>query len=215
MSQIAVSIHDVEPATFDRCALIRDWLDDHGIVKATLLVIPASDMHPFHDRSPELAEWLAERVGGGDCVAQHGFQHRRPGRHGAAEFRGLDDADAKRAVDAGHRVLHLAGVEPRGFVAPAFAYTAALQRVLAARFDWWASLSRLWRDQGRRSLFAPALTFGSPLLVRAGALLAGPLLRLDLHPSDLDHPARIGAIEAVLRGAGDRQPVTYDEVAAA
>ncbi|MEA2286646.1 MAG: hypothetical protein QOJ21_2689, partial [Solirubrobacteraceae bacterium] len=68
MSQIAVSIHDVEPATFDRCALIRDWLCDHGIDKATLLVIPASDLHPFHDRSPGLAEWLAERVGEGDCV---------------------------------------------------------------------------------------------------------------------------------------------------
>ncbi|HEX6388447.1 MAG TPA: DUF2334 domain-containing protein [Solirubrobacteraceae bacterium] len=213
MTQIAVSIHDVEPATFDRCALIRDWLDDHGIDKATLLVIPASDMHPFHDRSPELAAWLAERVGGGDCVAQHGFQGR--GRAGGAEFRGLDAAEARRAVDAGHRVLHLAGVEPRGFVAPAFAYTAALQRVLALRFDWWASLRRLWSDHGRQSLFVPALSFGSPLFVRAGALFAGPLLRLELHPGDLDHPGRIGAIEAVLRRARDREPVTYDEVAAA
>jgi predicted deacetylase len=215
MSRIAVSIHDVEPATFDRCALIRDWLDDHGIGKATLLVIPASDLHPFHDRSPALAEWLAERVRGGDCVAQHGFQHRRPGRPGVGEFVGLGDDDARRAVEAGHRVLHLAGVEPRGFVAPAFAYTAALQRVLAPRFQWWASLSRLWSDQGKRSLFSPALTFGSPLLVRAGGLFAGPLLRLDLHPGDLDHPARIGAVESVLRGAHARMPVTYDEVAAA
>ncbi len=210
MSDIAVSIHDVEPATFDRCALIRDWLDDHGIDKATLLVIPARDMHPFQDRRPELAEWLAERVQLGDCVAQHGFQHRT----GRAEFAGLDDAETKRVVDAGHRLLHLAGVEPRGFVAPAFAYTDALRRVLAARYDWWASLSRLWRDHGRQSLFAPALTFGSPLLVRAGGLLAGPLLRLDLHPTDLDHPARIGAIESVLKRAQRRTPVTYDEVAA-
>jgi hypothetical protein len=25
---VAVAIHDIEPATFERCALIRDWLDD-------------------------------------------------------------------------------------------------------------------------------------------------------------------------------------------
>jgi predicted deacetylase len=223
MSDIAVSIHDVEPATFERCALIRDWLTDHGIDKATLLVIPASDLHPFHDRSPELAGWLAERVDDGDCVAQHGFQHRRPGRPGVGEFVGLDDNEARRAIDAGHRVLHLAGVEARGFVAPAFAYTDALQRVLATRFTWWASFSRLWSDHGQHSAFVPTLTFGtssalkraaSPLLVRAGGLLAGPLLRLDLHPADLDHPAHIGAVEAVLRSAQRRTPVTYDEVAA-
>ena len=46
---IAVSLHDVEPATFERCALIRDWLDDLGVDRVTLLVIPAPDLHPFHD----------------------------------------------------------------------------------------------------------------------------------------------------------------------
>ena len=41
---IAVALHDVEPATFERCALIRDWLSDHGVARATLLVIPAPDL---------------------------------------------------------------------------------------------------------------------------------------------------------------------------
>ena len=43
---IAVALHDIEPATFERCALIRDWLDDHGVDRVTLLVIPARDLHP-------------------------------------------------------------------------------------------------------------------------------------------------------------------------
>lgn len=233
---IAVAIHDVEPATYERCALIRDWLDDHGIDLVTLLVIPASDLHPFHDRSPELAEWLAERVRAGDRVAQHGFQHRQvrhaasPARQamarlqggGAAEFVGLDAGETRRAVDAGRRVLHLAGIDARGFVAPAYAYTAVLQRTLSTSFDWWAGLSRLWSDHGRRSAFAPALTLGtssavkrltSPSLVRAGALLSGPVLRLDLHPADLDHPRHMGAVESVLRRAGRRIAVTYDDLA--
>ena len=73
---IAVALHDVEPATFERCALIRDWLDDHGIERVTLLVIPAPDLHPFHDRRPEMVQWLAECAARGDAIAQHGFQHR-------------------------------------------------------------------------------------------------------------------------------------------
>ncbi len=58
---IAVALHDVEPATFERCARIRDWLDDHGVDRVTLLVIPARDLHPLGERSPEMIQWLAER----------------------------------------------------------------------------------------------------------------------------------------------------------
>ena len=32
---IAVAIHDVEPATWERCALIRDWLADHAYETAS------------------------------------------------------------------------------------------------------------------------------------------------------------------------------------
>ena len=224
---IAVAVHDVEPATFERCALIRDWLDDHGIERVTLLVIPAPDLHPFHDRRPEMVEWLGECTARGDAIAQHGFQHRRPTNaprraNPAAEFVGLDLDETRRAVEAGRRVLRLAGVQPRGFVAPAYAYTDALRETLAASFDWWASLVRV--HVAGRPTVAPALTLGtssalkrltSPWLVRAGALGAGSLLRLDLHPADLDHPRHIGAVEGVLKRARRhvREAVTYDDLA--
>lgn len=153
---IAVALHQIEPATFERAALIRDWLDDHGVARVTLLVIPARDLHPLGERSPEMVQWLLERRRMGDAIAQHGFQHarlRRPdwpqrvltpsrGARGgrSAEFVGLDDPDTRRAVEAGWRLMKLAGVEPDGFVAPAYAYTPALRRALSARFRWWASL---------------------------------------------------------------------------
>jgi len=230
---LAVALHDVEPATFERCALIRDWLDDLGVDRITLLVIPAADLHPVGDRSPELTAWLAHRARRGDEIAQHGFRHlqlrsasvprqlvaRAQGAR-AAEFVGLGDADTRRVVDAGRRVLRLAGLDVRGFVAPAYAYTPALRATLAERFAWWAGLVQL--HAGDRVRLAPAVGLGtsgplkraaSPALLRLGAALAGGTLRLDLHPADLDHPRHVLALERVLRAGRRRTAVTLHELA--
>jgi predicted deacetylase len=210
--RIAVAIHDVEPATFERCALIRDWLDDHGVDRATLLVIPAPGLHPFFQRRPDLAAWLLDCRDRGDAIAQHGFLHRGAGRRPAAEFARLDAGQTQASIAAGRRVLALAGVEPRGFVAPAYAYTPALRRELAAGFDWWATVLRLvGRD---RAALAPVLSLRRPpLAVRAAALASGRLLRLDLHPADFDRPRHVLALESVLRASRRRTAVTYDDLA--
>ncbi len=153
----------------------------------------------------------------------------------AAEFAGLDGGETRRAVDAGWRVLKLAGIEPDGFVAPAYAYTQALRRVLPQKFRWWAGLLRLHRTSANpdgdpqrllepASGLAPAWGMGtssplqralSPSLIRAGSLLCGGTLRLDLHPADLQHPRHMMALEWVLdRAGGRREAITYDELAA-
>jgi predicted deacetylase len=266
---IAVALHDIEPATFERCALIRDWLDDHGVDHATLLVIPARDLHPLAERSPEMVSWLIKRERGGDAIAQHGFQHlRSPLSRGPyealrtfnvdheSEFVGLDARETRRAVDAGWRLMKLAGIEPRGFVAPGYAYTPALRRTLGERFHWWAALLGLHRvhpastrnaaiqacgapilraaapsaptgDErlSARDLLGPPIALSStgrlrrtlsPVLLRAGALLSGATLRLDLHPSDLDDPNHMLALEWVLkRSTRTREAVTYEQLALA
>jgi predicted deacetylase len=240
---IAVALHDIEPATFERCALIRDWLSDHGVDRVTLLVIPARDLHPLGERSPEMTSWLAERRDAGDSIAQHGFQHERTRRQAlspqallrsptrrAGEFVGLDIDETQRAVNAGWRVLKLAGIEPDGFVAPAYAYTPALRSVLPRHFRWWAGLLGVHRrahapEQERARLLSPAWGMGtdswlerafSPALLRAGGLLCGSTLRLDLHPADLQHPRHMIALDRVLaRAASRRKAITYDELATA
>jgi predicted deacetylase len=246
---IAVALHGIEPATFEPCALIRDWLEDHGVDRVTLLVIPARDLHPVGERSPEMVRWLSERRSAGDSIAQHGFQHTRM-HHGASprrllaqahgrqpgEFVGLDAQETRRAVHAGWRVLKLAGIEPDGFVAPAYSYTTALRQALALRFRWWAGLLQVHRAPsqlqageheraGHERQLAPAWSLAtsgrlgrmlSPSLLRAGSLLPTNTLRLDLHPADLRHPRHMMAVEWVLgRAAPHRTAVTYRELAGA
>ena len=227
---LAVALHDVQPATFERSALIRDWLYDLGVDKVTLLVIPAPELHPFFQRSPELAAWLLDRRDGGDAIAMHGLQHRRTRRPHplarpvrefqggeATEFPGLDEDATVACLDAGRRVLEIAGVPPRGFVAPGGAFTGALREHLEGRFDWWGTLLGVHP----RTSIAPALCLGtstkfqratSPALLRAAAALSGKLLRVDLHPADFEHPSHVHAVEAVLRRAHRRTAVTYDDL---
>jgi predicted deacetylase len=236
---IAVALHGIEPATFERCAMMRDWLSDHDIDRVTLLVIPARDLHPVGERAPEMVLWLSERRRAGDSIAQHGFQHvchRRtsasremlarayPQRSG--EFVGLDSSETRAAVNAGWRVLKLAGIEPDGFVAPSYAYTAALRETLSRRFRWWASLLRVHDIAtpvlGAREPLLPAFSLFSagplsrilsPPLVRLAAVLPSANLRLDLHPADLRHPRHMMALEWVLQHAHERLPITYAELA--
>jgi uncharacterized protein len=242
---IAVAVHGIEPATYERCAVIRDWLEDHGVGRVTLLVIPARDLHPVGERAPEMVDWLSERRRAGDSIAQHGFQHVRarptasarqrltiaPG-HRSGEFVGLDREETRRAVNAGWRVLKLAGIEPDGFIAPAYAYTTALRQMLAQRFSWWAGLLRVHRTQDALAMctsiershggLAPAWSlasggpFGrlvSPPLLRIGSMLPTSTLRLDIHPEDLGHPHHMMALEWVLGRVGSRRAVTYRELA--
>jgi predicted deacetylase len=235
---LAVALHDIEPATFERAALIRDWLEDLGVDRVTLLVIPAADMHPLSDRRPEVATWLLERAGRGDAIAQHGFHHlqsRQPRwpphpRHAAArespEFVGLDGLATARALDAGRRILKLAGIEPRGFVAPAYAYTPQLRESLRTRFAWWAGAWGLHPTgtHARAHLLAPPIGLAaagplrralSPSLLRASGRVAGQTLRVDLHPLDLASTSHMLALEDVIRRAGaSRTCVTYDDLAA-
>jgi predicted deacetylase len=252
---IAVALHDIEPATFERCALLREWLDDRGVDRVTLLVIPARDLHPLGERSPEMVGWLSARRRAGDSIAQHGFRHEQlrrgelsrqtlahtHGRRAAAEFVGLDGEETRRAVNAGWRLLKLAGVEPDGFVAPAYAYTPALRRALAPKFRWWAGLLRLHGtpaphgapadlhedidEPSSPTWLAPTWSLASdnplrrplsPSLIRIGSMLSAHTLRLDLYPSDLQHRRQLRALEQALgRGGRQRQAITYDEITAA
>lgn len=230
---LAVAMHDVEPRSLRRSREIRDWLLERGVEQVTLLVIPAADLHPIGPRCPALVAWLGERVAGGDTVGQHGLSHRAAGRATwprsvlaswqggrAAEFPGLDPDETRQRVAVGLGMLRELGLDPRGFVAPGYAYTPALRRTLRGSFRWFADLfGVVSRSAGR--IRAPALCLGSstsfkraasPLAVLAAARAGSRLMRIDIHPADFDQPRHIETLEALLRLARGRRVITYDAV---
>jgi predicted deacetylase len=231
---VAVALHDVEPRSFARVREIRRWLSERGIECSTLLVIPAADLHPIGARAPELAAWLRERVACGDCVAQHGLAHKaaavapwprsliaswQGGR--ATEFPGLGAQETARRVHTGRRLLYELELDPRGFVAPGYAYTRALRGVLADSFDWFADTRRI--STRSKVIRSRALCLGSstplkrrlsPPLVRTAGRNVGEVMRIDVHPADFDLPGHVATLESLLARAGSRRVVTYDELLA-
>jgi predicted deacetylase len=231
---LAVAVHDVEPRSFARAREIRSWLSDRDVERVSLLVIPAADLHPIGARAPELAAWLRGRVAAGDVVAQHGLVHRASGTPpwprsalatwqggAAAEFPGLSRDDAARRVATGRRLLCEIELDPRGFVAPGYAYTRALRAVLAESHEWFADIRAVRSREG--DVYARALCLGSstmikrtlsPPLIRAAARTTGEVMRVDIHPADFDQPSHVATLERVLEQAREegRTAVTYDDL---
>jgi predicted deacetylase len=230
---LAVALHDVEPRSFARCRAIREWLAERGVGRITLLVIPAPDLHPIGARTPALASWLRGCVACGDAVAQHGLAHKagaapiwprsllaRWQGGPAAEFPGLDREAAALRVTTGRRLLREIELDPRGFVAPGYAYTHALRGLLSDSFEWFADTRAVHSARGG-DIRSRALCLGtstrlkralSPSLVRAAGRSTGQLMRVDVHPADFDLPRHVATLEALLDRARDRQAVTYDEL---
>jgi predicted deacetylase len=215
MGSLALAIHGIEPRSYRRCRELRRWLRDRGVDRVTLLVVPAPDLHPIGSRSPALAAWLRERIASDDTVAQHGLAPRAPG----AEFRGLDRTDAAARVATGLRLLRELELDPDGFVAPAYAYTAALRDVLHERFRWFADQRTVAVADGT-AWRSPALQLDTPTPLRralahssiGAARACGELMRIDVHPADVESPRRLATLAQLLVQARDRRPITYDEL---
>ena len=210
MSTIAVAIHDVEPATFDRCALIRDWLADHGVDRVTLLVVPAARPAPVLPAPPRPRRLAARlprqrrrhRPAGLPARPRppDGVRRPRPARHAARAWRRAAACSARRRSSRAASSPRATPTRRRCAGSSAAASTGG-RRLLRS--------SAASRQRVRR---ARPLARRSPLALRAGALFAGRLLRLDLHPARLrPDPPRARARSGPADAPGAPR-VTYDDL---
>jgi len=232
---LLVSIHDVTPALAEGVGHLWKICVSRG-VRPALLVVP--DWHgtwPL-EAHPSFAAWLRERAAEGAEIVLHGERHdevglsrsvvdtlrafARTAREG--EFLTLDEAAAGERIARGWTRLRAVGLDPIGFVPPAWlAGEAAFRAVGTAglRFSEDNRSIRLF-PSGRRILSpvvrwsarSPARAWASVAVARARWTLQrrAAYPRLALHPQDLGHPATAAALGPTLdRWLARHRPISY------
>ena len=234
---LVVSLHDVSPRTRPACERIVTELDALGVRETSLLVIPDHHHRGHFLDDPAFCEWLTARSGIGHEAIIHGYFHQRTRRAGEAavakamtriytadegEFYDIDCATARGLVAKAREEFCGLGLDPRGFIAPAWLlgteaeaalrelgieYTTLLGRVVDFKRDKsYASQSLVWsaRSAWRRAV---SRVWNAFLFRR---LAGNPLMRISIHPVDIEHPAIWRQIRALIsRALADRKALTY------
>jgi uncharacterized protein len=140
---LLVSIHDVSPAHGSAVARLWDLCLARGVTPA-LLVVPNWHGEWPLERYPQFVEWLLTCAAQRAELALHGERHDETGlprrllhrvqawgrTNKEGEFLTLDAVGAAERLERGLRLLRRLGLEPTGFVPPAWlaqdeAYAAA------------------------------------------------------------------------------------------
>ena len=213
---LVVSLHDVSPRTRPACGRILEELSALGIRASSLLVIPNHHRRGHFLDDAAFCDWLKAQAQTGHEIVMHGYFHQRARREGETtlqklttrvytadegEFYDLDRKTARDLVAKASAEFAQPGVAPRGFIAPAWLlgpeaeaalremkieYTTRLGSVLDLRTNTtYRSQSLVWsvRSGWRR---ATSVAWNALLFRR---LRSNPLLRISIHPVDIEHAA--------------------------
>jgi len=232
---LLVSIHDVTPALVD--GVVQLWeLCDRRRVRPALLVVPSWHGEWPLEAHPAFVTWLRARAGEGAEIVLHGERHdevglpRRLGDELRAwgrtvregEFLTLDEPSARERIARGRARLRALGLEPVGFVPPAWlardeGHSAAGGIGLGFSEDHRAirlfpSGRRIPSPVVRWSARTTARAWGSVAVARARWTLQGAARhpRIALHPQDLGHPVTAASIGPTLdRWLARHAPISY------
>ena len=234
---VVVSLHDVSPRTRPACERILAELDGLGVAATSLLVIPDHHHRGHFLDDTTFCAWLREQAQRGHEAVIHGYFHRRPRRDDETamqrmvtriytadegEFYDIDRDTARVLVARARDEIRQIGLDPRGFIAPAWLlgaegeavlreleieYTTRLGSVLDLRTSTThPSQSLVWsvRSGWRR---VTSLVWNAFLFRR---LANSPLMRISIHPGDIEHTAIWRQIRTLIaRALVDRAAVTY------
>ena len=238
--QLVVSVHDVAPQTRPRVARLLDVLATLGVERRSLLVIPNFQGQGSLDVHDDFCAWLRDRRQQGDEIVLHGYEHVGAGRprnagerfrnrwftQGEGEFLSLEYDAAFDRIARGKAMMERAGLDPLGFVAPAWLVNeGGLRAARDLGFQYTNSYLTV-RDLARgRTHWVPSLVFGPghlnedlgiALQRRLSRLIAGrPAIRVVLHPPCVDHQRRLASVQSLIESqVQDRRPSTYLQLVA-
>ena len=220
---LLVSIHDVSPA--QATAVRRLWAlcADRGIIPA-LLVVPNWHGEWPLEKYPAFVEWVRAGAANGAEIALHGERHDEVGlprqlvdqwrawgrTKGEGEFLTLGAAPARDRVHRGVELFRRLGLEPTGFVPPAWlAREAAYEAAAAAGLGFSEDDRSVRLLQKSTRISSPVIRWSARTRIRAvGSVRVAQarwllqrrseVPRIALHPGDLDHPATVRSVNRTL-----------------
>jgi uncharacterized protein len=235
---LLVSIHDVSPAQAEAVQRLWDLCMSYSVIPALLVVPNWHGQWPLEEHS-DFVLWLHGRAEEGAEIALHGERHDETGlprqnkdrwraigkTKGEAEFLTLDASAAGERIARGLQRLRQLGLEPTGFVAPAWLAKADTYRIAAEAGLTFSeddesvrllSLNRRIRSPVVRwSARTSARAWGSVAVARARWLLQRNTScpRIAFHPGDLQHPAVSASLGPTLsRWVGRHAPGRYADL---
>jgi predicted deacetylase len=231
---LLITIHDVTPALMPAVETLWRTCTARGVVPG-LLVVP--DWHggaPF-DRDPAFCEWVRARAAEGAELFLHGERHDEVGSprgwrdevrafgrtNNEGEFLTLDYDAALARITRGVQRMRAQGMDPIGFVPPAWLCTPATHDAV---HDVGLAVSEddgsVYAHRSGARLASPVVRWSARGAFRSyasvaqerlrGALQAGaPVMRIALHPFDLAHPAVVRSIDTALDRWTSARPQTF------
>ncbi len=242
---LIVSLHDVHPGSHAAIAEQIAFLAEYGIRRSSLLVVPEFHHEGSVAQNQGFCEAVTGWRDAGHEVVLHGYYHDRVESpketlatlfwtrlytNREAEFLDLSREAARERLERGRALFASLGWYPTGFVAPAWLMASGLTNLLAEMgFAWTNRVSEiipllpgLNRVKASQSLCystrAGWRRFASALWNKNlyGRLRQTDLVRLSLHPRDLEFPLLRRQIDQILRASfkAGFQPSTYGDYVA-
>jgi len=242
---LIVSLHDAHPGSHARIAEQVAFLADYGITRSSILVVPEFHHRGSLLRDGHFCDAVSGWQAQGHEIVLHGYFHDRrespPEKlstlfwtrlytNREAEFLDLPRETARQRLERGRALFDSLGWRTRGFVAPAWLMAEGLANLLAEMGFAYTTrvgeiiplLPGLNRVKSSQSLCystrAAWRRFASGVWNKSlfGRLRETDLVRLSLHPRDLEFPLMRRQIDQILRASLKRgfQPTTYGDYVA-
>ena len=242
---LIVSLHDAHPGSHAQIAEQVAFLAAYGITCSSILVVPEFHHSGLLTRDASFCDSVSKWQEQGHELVLHGYYHDRdesPAEHFSnlfwtrlysnreAEFLDLPMPIARSRLELGRSLFESLGWRGRGFVAPAWLMATGLTNLLAEMNFTYTTrvgeiiplLPGLNQIKNSRSLCystrAAWRRFASGIWNKHlyGRLRETDLVRLSLHPRDLEFPLMRRQIDQIIRASLKRgfQPTTYGDYVA-
>lgn len=235
---LVVSVHDVSPHSWQTCERIRAELQTLGVRYCSFLVVPDYHHQGHFLDDDDFCTWLVNLASAGHEIVIHGYYHQRERKAretlaqkfktrvytaDEGEFYDIDKDAARALIDQARADFRVAGLEPEGFIAPAWLLSPEAEEALReADVQYTTRLGHVRDLHSGRTHESQSLVWSVrsawrrqvSLLWNAAlyrSLADNVLLRVAIHPVDIAHPKVWRQIRlCVAHALITRLPFTYE-----